>query len=125
MSSAPCPFCAPDRSILFEEPSAYALFDAYPVSEGHALVIPERHVASIFDLNWNEQEACALLIGDVKDYLQDHYAPDGFNIGFNDGKAAGQTVMHAHVHISPRYEGDVESPEGGLRHLIPGKARYG
>ncbi|MFB6258543.1 MAG: HIT family protein [Flavobacteriales bacterium] len=125
MSSEPCPFCSPDRTVLFEEPDAYALFDAYPLSQGHILVIPERHVSSIFDLKWKEQEACALLVGDVKDYLRDHYAPDGFNIGFNDGEAAGQTIKHAHIHVIPRYEGDVGDPEGGLRRLIPGQGPYG
>ncbi|MFB6257980.1 MAG: HIT family protein [Flavobacteriales bacterium] len=122
--SEPCPFCSPDREILLEEPDAYAIFDGYPVSKGHALVIPNRHVASIFDLTWKEQEACALLVGDVKDYLLDHYAPDGFNIGFNDGKAAGQTVFHSHIHVIPRYQGDLEDPEGGLRQLMPGKGSY-
>ncbi len=124
--TGPCPFCKPDpdRRILFEEPDAFALFDAYPVSKGHVLIVPDRHASSIFDLDWKEQEACALLIGDVKDHLLDHYAPDGFNIGFNDGEAAGQTVMHAHIHVIPRYEGDVEDPEGGLRQLMPGMGKY-
>lgn len=125
MSSSTCPFCSTDRQLIFEEPDAYVIFDAFPVSRGHALVIPNRHVASIFDLYWKEQEACALLVGDVKGYLLDHYAADGFNIGFNDGEAAGQTIMHAHIHVIPRYEGDLEDPRGGIRHLMPGKGYYG
>ena len=108
-----------------EEQDVYAIFDAYPVARGHTLVIPERHVESIFDLVWKEQEACAYLIGDVKEYLQKEYGAQGFNIGFNDGETAGQTIMHAHIHVIPRYEGDVEDSRGGLRHLMPGKGHPG
>lgn len=108
-----------------EERDVFAIYDAYPVAKGHTLVIPERHVKSIFDLNWTEQEACAYMIGDVKEFLEKEYGAIGFNIGFNDGEAAGQTIMHAHVHVIPRYEGDVEDPRGGLRHLMPGRGFYG
>ncbi|MFB6257108.1 MAG: HIT family protein [Flavobacteriales bacterium] len=120
-----CPFCHPDRPLLFEEDDgAFALYDAHPVSEGHVLVLPERHVKSIFDLKWVEQEACAYMVGDVKEFLEKEYGAVAFNIGFNDGEAAGQTILHAHIHVIPRYEGDVEDPRGGLRHLMPGKGYY-
>lgn len=124
MPSTPCPFCNPDRTLLFEENDAFAIYDAYPISKGHSLVIPHRHVKSVFDLMRREQEACAHIIGDLKRFLEEEFHPDGFNVGINDGEVAGQTVMHAHIHVIPRYEGDVESPDGGVRHLMPGEGTW-
>ncbi len=110
-----CPFCRPDRPELFTTSHAFALFDKYPVSRGHVLVIPIRHVADYFDLDEAEKAACWALVDRVRDHLNAEFQPDGFNIGINCGAAAGQTVWHAHIHVIPRYEGDVAEPRGGVR----------
>lgn len=89
-----------------------ALWDRFPVSKGHTLVLPKRHVASIYDLQQGEQAVMRQLVADVRERLQDQFAPDGFNIDVNDGEAAGQTMAHARIHIIPRYEGDVDDPRG-------------
>ena len=99
-------------------------FDGYAVTEGHALVIPKRHVASVFDLPNDELAALWMQVGVVRKLLGDKYHPDAFNIGVNDGVAAGQTVPHAHIHVIPRRKGDVADPRGGVRWIIPGKAKY-
>lgn len=121
-----CPFCKldADRHIITESATAYAIYDKYPVSEGHALVIPKRHIASYFEISTKEQIACWLIINRVQEIVQKKYRPQGFNIGINIGKVAGQTVNHAHIHLIPRYEGDVDAPKGGIRGVIPGKQRY-
>jgi diadenosine tetraphosphate (Ap4A) HIT family hydrolase len=107
----PCPFCAiqNDRTLL-ESEHGVAVVDAFPVAEGHTLVVPWRHVSSIYELSTDEQIGIWKLVGRVREQLRTRLAPDGFNIGFNDGVAAGQTVMHAHVHIIPRWNGDVPDP---------------
>ena len=121
-----CPFCHPDaeRELITESAQAYAISDKYPVSDGHALVLPKRHVPSYFALHPTEQAACWMLAQRVQMLLRARYHPDGFNVGINTGTAAGQTVPHAHIHIIPRYEGDVEHPNGGVRGVIPGAADY-
>jgi diadenosine tetraphosphate (Ap4A) HIT family hydrolase len=98
--------------------------DAFPVAEGHTLVVPRKHVGSIYELSLAEQSTIWNLVGRVREQLLTRLAPDGFNIGFNGGLAAGQTVMHAHVHIIPRWKGDVPDPRGGVRWVISDKARY-
>ena len=103
---------------------AYSFYDSYPVSKGHMLVVPKRIVAEIFDLTNDEYEGCFNLVKTVKNYLISEYNPDGFNIGSNCGAAAGQTIFHAHIHIIPRYNGDIENPKGGLRNIFPGKGEY-
>jgi diadenosine tetraphosphate (Ap4A) HIT family hydrolase len=100
------------------------LWDAFPVTEGHTLVVPRKHVASIYELLPMEQAALWGLVGEARQRLQCQFHPDGFNIGVNDGQAAGQTVPHAHIHVIPRRTGDVADPRGGIRWVIPGKARY-
>lgn len=120
----PCPFCSPDRDILLATSQALALYDKYPVSPGHALVIPTRHVADYFELSEAEKAACWALVDRVRAHLQEQYRPDGFNIGINCGAAAGQTVWHAHIHVIPRYTGDVAEPRGGVRGVIPEKRDY-
>jgi diadenosine tetraphosphate (Ap4A) HIT family hydrolase len=107
-----------------ESEFAVAFPDGFPVTEGHTLVIPKRHVASLFELSDEEQAAVWKLVAQVRVSLVAELRPDGFNIGLNDGPAAGQTVMHAHVHIIPRRRGDVVDPRGGVRWIIPGKAQY-
>jgi diadenosine tetraphosphate (Ap4A) HIT family hydrolase len=122
-----CPFCAPtekDNTLLTESAQAYAMFDQYPVTEGHALVLPKRHVESYFDLAEREQTACWIMVDRVKSILQDRHNPDGINVGINDGEKAGQTVSHTHVHVIPRYDGDVDNPTGGVRNVIPEKGNY-
>ena len=120
-----CPFCDPASSrIRLENDVAFAIPDAFPVAEGHTLVVPKRHVASLFDLSEEEQAGIWRLVAAMRSVLVMDLRPDGFNIGVNDGEAAGQTVMHAHVHVIPRRKGDAADPRGGLRWINPKKARY-
>jgi diadenosine tetraphosphate (Ap4A) HIT family hydrolase len=121
-----CPFCTldTDRQVITESATAYAIYDKYPVSKGHALVIPKRHVANYFELSFKEQSACWLVVNRVKEILGEKYQPQGFNIGVNAGQAAGQTVSHVHIHLIPRYEGDVDTPDGGVRGVIPEMQQY-
>src|SRR5512139_1830469 len=124
-TSAACPFCFPiqDR-IAFEDRLTRALWDAFPVSEGHLLIVPRRHVPTWFDASTEERAAITAAIDQGRELLASRHHPDGFNIGINVGEAAGQTVFHLHVHLIPRYSGDVPDPRGGVRHVIPGKGRY-
>ena len=104
---------------------AFAIRDAFPVSPGHTLVVPFRLVPTFFDATPEEQAAIIELVGVVKGQLDAlDPRPDGYNVGFNAGLAAGQTVMHLHVHVIPRYAGDVPDPRGGVRYVIPAKANY-
>jgi diadenosine tetraphosphate (Ap4A) HIT family hydrolase len=119
-----CVFCKRDRSVLAQSDLSSAFLDGFPVSEGHALVIPKRHIASIWEMTDAEYTDAFQLVHKVKDLLQRKFDPHGFNIGVNCGEAAGQTVFHAHIHIIPRYAGDVPSPRGGVRNIIPGKGNY-
>ncbi|MCS7249169.1 MAG: HIT family protein, partial [Anaerolineales bacterium] len=107
-----------------ESATAYALLDKYPVSPGHSLVIPKKHLSDYFDLSTHTKTALWIVVERVKDILKERFHPDGFNVGFNVGEAAGQTVPHVHLHIIPRYQGDVENPRGGIRHVIPSKGFY-
>jgi diadenosine tetraphosphate (Ap4A) HIT family hydrolase len=125
MDQQRCPFCHLDQSrITLENECAVAFLDAFPVAEGHMLVVPKQHVASLFDLPDAEQVAIWKLVALVRDKLASNLQPDGFNVGVNDGPAAGQTVLHAHVHVIPRRVGDVADPRGGVRWIIPDKAAY-
>ncbi len=119
-----CPFCPPPSACFLENAHAVAFFDGYPVSPGHALVIPRRHAASLFELDPEERAAVWELVSEVRERLSLERSPDAFNIGLNDGEAAGQTVGHAHVHVIPRYAGDTTDPRGGVRWIVPGKADY-
>lgn len=121
-----CPFCSPDseRELIVESATAYAIFDKFPVSEGHALIIPKRHCANYFELSFKEQAACVFMLNKVKEIISADNNPDGFNIGINIGEFAGQTVDHVHIHLIPRYKGDVENPRGGVRGVIPAKKEY-
>ena len=122
---AACPFCFPaaDR-IAFENPFVRALWDAFPVSPGHLLVVPRRHVATWFEATQEERAEILAVLDEAKVLIDSRHRPDGYNIGVNVGRAAGQTVFHLHVHLIPRYSGDVEDPRGGVRHVIPGKGNY-
>jgi diadenosine tetraphosphate (Ap4A) HIT family hydrolase len=120
-----CPFCQlrDDQCVVVTQ-HIRAFRDQFPISKGHTLIIPRRHVASIFDLHDDELEEFWETVSQVRRQLQQEFKPDAFNIGVNDGTAAGQTVLHAHVHIIPRYAGDVPDPRGGVRWIIPEKADY-
>ena len=123
-----CLFCDRDNknehTIICENELAYARWDNIPAAEGHAEVIPKRHVLSFFDLTDEEILAIHHLASDAKNVITSKYHPDAFNIGVNDGEAAGRSIHHLHVHLIPRYIGDVENPRGGVRHIIPGKGDY-
>lgn len=119
-----CIFCHLDHSILAETKLSFAFLDKFPVSNGHALVIPKRHVASLWEMTAEEYTDSFNLVRQVKDLLQKKFDPQGFNVGVNCSEAAGQSVFHAHIHIIPRYTGDVPNPRGGVRHIIPSKGNY-
>jgi diadenosine tetraphosphate (Ap4A) HIT family hydrolase len=123
---ASCPFCdrIADGDLLAHSPLAVAFLDAFPLNPGHAVVIPRRHVANLFDLTAEEQRAVWELLPSAKDAVERTHTPAAYNIGVNVGAAAGQTVHHAHVHLIPRYPGDVEDPRGGIRWVIPERAAY-
>ncbi len=123
--STPCPFChLPRDRVLLENELAIAFRDGFPVSKGHTLVIPKRHVDSFFDTTPEEQAAVLQLVGEARVDLDNRYHPAGYNIGINDGTAAGQTVMHMHLHLIPRYDGDRADPRGGVRWVLSSKAAY-
>ena len=115
-----CIFCdyshSKDKHIA-ENELAFAIYDTYPVNKGHALIIPKRHFKDFFDATKEEINAIYDLLQEVKVIVEKEYKPDAFNIGINIGEAAGQTIMHLHVHLIPRYKGDVENPRGGVRNL--------
>ena len=123
--SKPCPFCTlPPERILARSEHGGVLRDLYPISPGHTLVIPWRHVGSFFDLTPEERAGLLALVEGAKAVLDAEHRPDAYNLGLNDGPAAGQTVPHCHLHLIPRYAGDQEDPRGGVRWVIPGKAKY-
>ncbi len=123
-----CPFCQlPPERIIAQNEHAFVIRDAFPVSPGHTLIIPKRHIGSFFDTTQEEKLALLALLDEVGALLAAPDVankPDGYNIGINDGPAAGQTVPHLHIHLIPRYTGDVEDPRGGVRWVVAEKARY-
>lgn len=114
-----CPFCNSEREFIAENKNSFAIFDGFPVSKGHALIISKRHCQNFFELTLEEQMDCLNLLNETKIFIEKKYSPDGFNVGININEAAGQTIMHVHLHIIPRYFGDVERPQGGVRGVIP------
>ena len=125
MASDRCIFCNPKgEKLVAENALAQAVLDTYPVSPGHVLVISRRHAATIWDLTDEEYAACFALVREARAVLEARFTPDGFTLGANCGVAAGQSVMHAHIHLIPRYRGDVPDPRGGVRNVIPHKAHY-
>ena len=128
----PCIFCeliskydnTHISNVIFKNKDIVAFYDNYPVSKGHTLIIPKRHVKSYFELNLTEILSINDALRECKKFLTQMYSPDGFNIGINDGEAAGQTVFHLHIHLIPRYFGDMEDPKGGVRGVIPNKQKY-
>ena len=121
-----CPFCKAEseRDIIASSSLSVAFYDGFPVSPGHALIIPRRHVASFFELTQEEQQDLLNLADRVKRIVEERYHPDGYNIGINVGEAAGQSIFHVHMHLIPRYQGDVPNPRGGVRGVIPAKQNY-
>jgi diadenosine tetraphosphate (Ap4A) HIT family hydrolase len=125
MEPVKCPFCNPPaEDIVARNDLCYALWDRYPVSRGHLLIIPFRHTPDFFSLTIEERLALLTLIDVGKGIIEEKLRPDGYNIGLNVGEAAGQTVMHCHCHLIPRYAGDVRNPRGGIRRAVPGKREY-
>jgi diadenosine tetraphosphate (Ap4A) HIT family hydrolase len=110
--------------VIDENATAMTIRDGYPVSPGHTLLIPKRHTGSFFDLSTQERDDLLALLDRAKQALDAELQPQGYNIGINDGAAAGQTVPHLHVHLIPRFEGDLPDPRGGVRWVIPAKAKY-
>ena len=120
-----CPFCTlPEARIVKSNDHAVIIRDGYPISEGHTLIIPKRHVGSFFQITDNERSSLLALLDYAKSLLDMEFKPDGYNIGINDGFCAGQTVPHLHIHLIPRYVGDRADPRGGVRWVIPDKADY-
>lgn len=120
-----CPFCTlPVDRIVASNDLALVIRDGFPISPGHTLVIPKRHFGSFFEATGEERDAMLTLLDQARREIGGELAPDGFNIGINDGAAAGQTVPHLHVHLIPRFKGDVSDPRGGVRWVIAEKARY-
>jgi len=121
-----CVFCdlQGKRPYVYEDELVFAIEDAFPVTRGHTLIIPKRHAATYFDATEAERQAIGEAIMKVKAILDGRNHPDGYNIGINCGEAAGQTVMHLHVHVIPRYRGDEAHPRGGVRGVIASKKNY-
>ena len=115
--SEPCELCARE-DVLCENPLAYARFESNSLSAGHVIVVPRRHVADYFEMTPAEQVAVLELLAKARELIQARHKPDGYNIGANIGRAAGQSRMHVHVHLIPRYAGDVADPKGGIRCVL-------
>jgi diadenosine tetraphosphate (Ap4A) HIT family hydrolase len=125
MANESCPFCElPQDRIVNQNDLAMEIRDGYPISPGHTLIIPKQHVGSFFELSPAEVDAMLDLLRIAKRNLDTQFSPDSYNIGINDGPQAGQTVPHVHMHLIPRYQGDVKDPRGGVRWLIADKADY-
>ena len=121
-----CRFCLtePSPRLMFEGEYGFAVWDFHPVSDGHFLVIPNRHFADYFDITSEEREDLWSLVAKGKTIVDEKHNPDGYNIGINVGKWAGQSIHHLHIHVIPRYKGDVENPKGGVRGVVPAKRHY-
>ena len=126
MKDDSCRFCTskPGRQLIVESEFGFAAFDRHPASNGHFLVIPYRHFASYFDIQDDEREDLWTLVAKGKVVVDKEWNPDGYNIGINVGEAAGQSIHHLHIHVIPRYKGDVENPKGGVRGVIPAQKLY-
>lgn len=119
----PCPFCSlPPARVIAQSELGVVIRDAYPVSPGHTLIIPRRHLGSFCELSDEERAALLSLLDTAKSMADAEFKPDGYNVGINDGIAAGQTVPHLHIHLIPRFAGDRPDPRGGVRWVIPDRA---
>ena len=121
-----CIFCShiASKELVAENDLAAGFLAGHPVSPGHALIVPRRHEADFFSLVESERSAMMALVAPVRRHLDEEFGPDAYNLGANIGQAAGQTVLHTHLHVIPRYAGDVEEPRGGVRWVLPATARY-
>jgi diadenosine tetraphosphate (Ap4A) HIT family hydrolase len=123
-----CLFCdrnnKKEHKIILENDFCYARWDNFPVSKGHLEVVPKLHISSFFDIGDEQLTQLFALIKKTKAMVQKKYNPDGYNIGINEGEAAGRTVHHLHIHLIPRYKGDIKNPNGGVRNIIPGMGKY-
>jgi diadenosine tetraphosphate (Ap4A) HIT family hydrolase len=119
-----CPFCIKDQDQFLHNEFAYVRCDKNPVTPGHVLIIPFRHIENYFDTTVEERAALNRLLDETKAFLDGCHAPNGYNIGVNIGEVAGQTVPHVHLHLIPRYTGDTEKPQGGVRGVIPARQAY-
>jgi diadenosine tetraphosphate (Ap4A) HIT family hydrolase len=125
MQAKQCAFCTlPIERVIDSNNYGVVIRDGFPISPGHTLIIPKRHIGSFFELETDERQDLLNLLEAAKKILQEEFQPDGYNIGINDGPAAGQTVLHLHIHLIPRYKGDLPDPRGGVRWVIPDKADY-
>lgn len=124
MSSQACPLCTPSSTLL-KNTLGYVRTDNFSSAPGHLLIVPLRHVANFFDLTLQEKQAILELLDGAKALVDSKFSPHGYNIGVNVGKAAGQTRMHAHVHLIPRFDGDTDDPDGGVRSVLPKAKRSG
>lgn len=131
MQNSNCPFCkivetssTSDDRIICDNEEAFLIEDGFPVSEGHSLIVPRRHFKTFFEATEREKKALLQLLDRAKEILDERHEPDAYNIGINDGVAAGQTVPHLHIHLIPRYEKASTDPRGGIRWVIPEKADY-
>jgi len=129
MSLDSCPFCdvasqTPRSRILTQNQHGFVIRDGFPVTEGHTLIIPKRHVGSFFDITDEERQSLLYLLDQAKRDIQTEFNPDDYNIGINDGPSAGQTVPHLHIHLIPRYVEEGVDPRGGVRWVVPEKADY-
>lgn len=124
-----CPFCqilsgSTDKTTLFENQTGFVVRDGFPITKGHTLIIPKRHVASFFEISQQERQDLFELLDQAKIQLDQEYKPVSYNIGINDGEAAGQTIPHLHIHLIPRYNEPDKDPRGGVRWIVPEKADY-
>jgi diadenosine tetraphosphate (Ap4A) HIT family hydrolase len=125
MEPVKCPFCKPFADdIVAKNELCYARWDRFPASKGHLLLMPYRHTPTLFTMTVEEKNSMFALIDECKQVIEENFTPAGYNIGFNTGVAAGQTVMHCHCHMIPRYVGDVKEPRGGIRGVVMGKNGY-
>lgn len=126
MTEPNCPFChIPAEQRFYDGTLVFGIWDSHPASPGHALLIPKRHVPTWFDATPEEQAELLSAISTARAAIEKNHAPDGYNIGMNIGAAGGQTVFHLHLHVIPRYAGDVPDPRGGVRHVLPGRGKDG
>ena len=125
MQAKPCAFCTlPIERVIDSNNYGVVIRDGFPITPGHTLIIPKRHIGSFFELETDERQDLLNLLVAAKKILQEEFKPNGYNIGINDGQAAGQTVPHLHIHLIPRYKGDLPDPRCGVRWVIPDKADY-
>lgn len=120
-----CPFCNIEKErIIIENSFCYSVYDYFPVSIGHTLIVTKEHISNFFELSNNQKYALIDMLSEMEVFLKKKYNPDGFNVGININKTAGQTINHVHVHLIPRFINDVLDPTGGVRNVIPGKGKY-